>query len=433
MDPSHVAIIGLIAMFILILLQVPIGIAMAVTGVVGFGVLSGFAPAITILATETINVISNPDLAVIPLFILMGNFATAAGLSEDIYKLAHAFLGHFRGGLALSTIGGCGFFGSVCGSSAATAATFGRVALPEMKRRNYSTSFATGCIAAGGTLGSLVPPSVIMIIYAMIAEELVLKLFVAAIIPAAIEIILYMGVVTIIVRLKSDAAPSGTRMSWPYRLNTIKEAWGAVLLGVTVIGGIYGGVFTVTEAASFGAALAFIFALARRKLTKKIFWDSLVGTANSTAMIYFIIIGANVITYFMGLSRLPDHIVAAISNLNMPHMLTLVVLLILYLILGSIFDTVAAMLLTLPFVLPIIQNMGYDAIWWGIVNVVVIETGMITPPIGLNVFVLHGVTNVPLGTIYRGTFPFVIADIVRIALLVLFPFLVVWLPTVVEL
>jgi len=428
MDPILVASLGIGVMFLLIVLHVPIGIAMSVVGVAGFGMLSGFAPAVTILGTESSSAIGNVDLAVIPLFLLMGNFASVAGISGDIYNLAYTFLGHRRGGLALSTIGGCGFFGAICGSSPATAATFGRVALPEMLRRKYSPSFATGCIAAGGTLGSLVPPSVIMIIYAVMAEEFILELFIAAVIPAIIEIGLYFITIMICVRVQPDAGPAGPRMSWFDRLKMLRRSWGAVVIGVIVIGGIYGGIFTVTEAASFGAALSFIFALGRGKLTRETFWESLIATANATAMIYVIIIGANVFTYFITVTRMPDALVTFISALTIPDVLILLVLMIIYLVLGSIFDTVAAMLITLPFVLPMITSMGYSPIWWGIVNVVIIETGMITPPIGLNVFILHGVTGVPLSTIYKGTMPFVAADFVRIALLIIFPTLVLWLP-----
>jgi tripartite ATP-independent transporter DctM subunit len=425
------AIVGIALMFLLIILQVPVGISMAAVGVFGFAIQTGLAPALSLLGTESSSAISNPDLAVIPLFLLMGNFATASGISEDIYKLAYAIVGHRRGGLALSTIGGCAFFGAICGSSPATAATFGRVALPEMLKRNYSPAFATGCIAAGGTLGSLVPPSVIMIIYAVMAEEFILALFVAAVIPAAIEIVLYIITIMIYVRLRPKAGPAGPRISWRERIVILRQCWSAVFIAGTVIGGIYSGIFTVNEAAAFGAVLSFIFALGRRKLTRKLFWESLIGTANTTAMIYIIIIGANVFTYFMTITRMPSALVSFISQFNIPDILVLLFLLIIYLILGSIFDTVAAMLVTLPVVLPLIISMGYDPIWWGIVNVVVIETGMITPPIGLNVFVLHGVTRVPLSTIYKGTIPFVIADLVRITLLVLFPFLVLWLPSII--
>lgn len=432
MDPIIVSSLGLGVMFLLIVLQVPIGISMAIVGIAGFGMLSGFTPALTLIGTESWLAIGNVDLAVIPLFLLMGNFAGAAGISGDIYDLAYAFVGHRRGGLALSTIVGCGFFGAICGSSTATAATFGRVAFPEMLQRNYSPALATGCIAAGGTLGSLVPPSVIMIIYAVMAEEFILELFIAAAIPAVLEIALYLIAIILYISAKPKAGPAGPRISWMARLKTIRKAWGALLIGGAVIGGIYGGIFTVTEAASLGVVLSFIFALARGKLTWKTFWESLMATANTTAMIYIIIIGANVFTYFMALTRMPEALVSLISNMAAPNVLILLLLMLIYLILGSIFDTLAAMLITLPFALPVIVSMGYSPVWWGIINVVVIETGMITPPIGLNVFILHGVTKVPLGIIYRGTIPFILADFIRISLLVIFPSLVLLLPNLIK-
>lgn len=433
MDPITVAIFGVLFMFILIMLQVPIGVAMAVTGIVGYGVLAGFGPGFTLVATESSNIIANADLAVIPLFLLMGNFATSAGLSSDIYNLAYAFLGHRRGGLALSTIAGCGFFGSVCGSSTATAATFGRVALPEMLARNYAPHFAAGCIAAGGTLGSLVPPSVILIIYAVMAEEFIITLFIAAIIPSIISILSYFIAISIYLRINPMAGPPGSRMGWMDRLRTTVRCWGVLLILVVVVGGIYGGVFTVTEAAAFGTVLCFLFALGRRKLTREIFWDALTGTALSASMIYLIIIGANIMTYFVTVTHMPDNVINLISGLQLPSFLVLAILLIVYLLLGSIFDTVAAMVITLPFVLPLITNMGYDPIWWGIINVVVIEIGMITPPIGLNVFILHGVApDLQLGTIFRGIVPFLLADIGRLLILVIFPILILWLPRVLQ-
>lgn len=431
MDPIGVAVLGVLFMFLLILLQVPIGIAMAVTGVLGYGLLSGFGPAVTIIATETSSTIANADLAVIPLFLLMGNFATVAGLSADIYNLAYSFLGHRKGGLALSTIAGCGFFGAICGSSTATAATFGRVALPEMLTRKYAPHFAAGCIAAGGTLGSLIPPSVILIIYAVMAEEFIITLFIAAIIPGIISIGAYFVAIMIYLQMNPKAGPAGPRMSWADRFKTALRCWGVILILVVVVGGIYGGVFTVTEAAAFGATLAFLFALGRRKMTTKMFWDALSGTALSTAMIYVIIIGANIMTYFITVTRMPDEVVSLISGLQLPTFMILAILLFVYLLLGSIFDTVAAMLITLPFVLPLITGMGYSPIWWGIVNVVVIEIGMITPPIGLNVFVLHGVApDLPLSRIFRGILPFLFADIGRLIILVAFPILILWLPNI---
>jgi C4-dicarboxylate transporter, DctM subunit len=430
MDPTVYAFLAIGVMFILILLHVPIGIAMAVIGISGFGMICGFLPAFSLLATETSSAISNVNLAVIPLFLLMGNFATASGISTNIYDLAYGFSGHRRGGLALATILGCGFFGAICGSSPATAATFGRVAFPEMRRRNYAPSFAAGCIAAGGTLGSMVPPSIIMIIYAVMAEEMIFAIFLAAVVPAILQILFAIITIQIWVRIKPDAAAAGPRMSRSELIKVIRASWSGLTIAVTVIGGIYGGIFTVNEAAAFGAALSFIFSIIRNNFTGKIFWQGLIATANTTAMIYIIIIGANILSCFITLTHMPQSIISIISEHAINDVLILVSLLVVYLVLGSIFDTLAAMLITLPVVLPLIISMGYSPIWWGIINVVIIEIGMITPPIGLNVFVLHGVTGVPLSTIYRGTFPFIIAEIIRLTLLVIFPFLVTWLPMV---
>jgi tripartite ATP-independent transporter DctM subunit len=297
-----------------------------------------------------------------------------------------------------------------------------------MRQRNYSPALAAGCIAAGGTLGSMVPPSVIMIIYAVMAEELIFALFLAAVIPAIMQILFAVAAIQIWVRINPNVAAAGPRMIRGELVKVIKRCWAGLVIAGTVIGGIYGGIFTVNEAAAFGAVLSFIFALCRRNLTGKMFWEALISTANTTAMIYIIIIGASVFSFFITLSHMPEAIISFISGVSINKHLILVALLLIYLILGSIFDTLAAMLITLPLVLPLIMNMGYSPLWWGIINVVVIEIGMITPPIGLNVFVLHGVTGVPLSTIYKGTLPFIMADIVRLSILVIFPVLVTWVP-----
>jgi tripartite ATP-independent transporter DctM subunit len=432
MEPVSIGLIGIGVMFLLIILQVPIGISMGVSGVVGFGLIVGFAPAIGNISTEVSYTIASMDLAVIPMFLLMGSFATVAGLSANMYGLAYAFVGHRRGGLGISTTVACGFFGAICGSSPATAATFGRVAFPEMVKRRYSPAFATGCIAAGGTLGTLVPPSVIMIIYAVMTEEFILELFVAAVIPALLEIATYMVTILIYARIFPDAAPGGPRMDFSQRLNALREGWSALFLVIIIIGGIYGGIFTVNEAAAFGAVLSLLFAFCSRNLTLEKFLGAIKEAAVTTGMIYTIIIGAGLFTYFITVTHMPEILASAISSWDVPKFVVLLTLLIVYLLLGSVFDTVAAMLITLPFVLPIIVGMGYSPIWWGIMNVVIIETGMITPPIGLNVFVLHGITGVPLSTIYKGTVPFVLADIFRVALMAFFPAIVLWLPEVLK-
>jgi tripartite ATP-independent transporter DctM subunit len=428
MDPIAISIVGIVAMFALILLKVPVGVAMAMSGFFGYGLLGGFGPALSIVVAEPTGVLKSYELAVIPLFLLMGSFATAGGLSAEIYHLAAAFVGHRRGGLAMATIGGCAIFGAVCGSSPATAATFGRVALPEMRRRGYATSFASGCIAAGGTLGALVPPSIVMVIYAVLARQPVLDIFIAALVPAAIAVVLHLAAIVVFTRVRADAGPAAARIGWRDRLIAVRRCWLVIILLVVVIGGIYGGVFTVNEAAAVGAALSFLFALLRGRLTWRSFLAALDETATGTAMIYLIIFGASIFTYFFTASGAPEAAVDGIKALGMPPMLVIVALLVMYLFLGAFFETVSAMLITLPFVLPLVVGLGYDPIWWAIINVVVIELGMITPPIGLNVFVLKGVAeDVPLATIYRGVTPFIAADVVRLGLLTVFPGLSLWL------
>jgi len=428
MDPILLASFAIIGMFILIMLHVPIGLAMATVGVIGFGIMSSFKASFSLLASEMVTTISSIDMAVVPLFLLMGNFANAAGISTDLYNLAYALLGRWRGGLAMSTVGGCGLFGAVCGSSFATTATFGRIALPEMLKRGYAPTLATGCIAGGGTLGSLVPPSIIMIIYAILAEQYIIELFVAAIIPAVITILLYLLAIAIYVRIYPKAGPAGDRVSLSGLLEIAIKSWGSILLLAAIAGGIYGGVFTVTEAAALGAILAFLFAIFRRRMNWRMFWQSLTDTATNSAMIYMIVVGAYVVNYFIVLTHMPDVIATGILDSGWPIPLIFIVLLSVYIILGSVFDTIAAMIITLPFVLPLIENMGYSAIWWGIVNVVVIEIGLITPPIGINVFVLQGVAkDFPLSTVFKGILPFLFADFVRLSLLVIFPVLSLWL------
>lgn len=430
MDPILLAVMGLLGMFVLILLHVPIGVSMGVAGIVGYGLLNDFGPAITLAATETAGVLASTDLAVIPLFLLMGSFAGASGLSADIYRLAFALIGHRRGGLALATIGGCAGFGAVCGSSVATAATMGRVALPEMLKRNYAPSLATGCIAAGGTLGMLIPPSIIMVIYAFLTEQFVITLFIAAIVPAIIAVAMHLLAISVVVRLNPAAGPAGEVMPWRERWQVIKQSWGVLFLLIAVIGGIYGGVFTVNEAAALGAVLAFLFTVFRGKFSLTTLTEVVRDAALNTAMIYIIIAGASIFTFFIADTRMPAALTTLITDANLPPLAVIFVLMAMYLILGAIFDTVAAMLITMPFIFPLVTGLGYNPIWWGIVLVMVMEVGMITPPIGMNVFVIYGAAkNVALKTIFAGILPFFYADLVRITIIILFPALVLWLPT----
>ena len=428
MDPILIAVLGIVGMFVLIVLQVPIGISMAAMGLIGYGAMANFGASVSLLSSETVTTITSIGLSVIPLFLLMGNFASAAGISKDFYDLAHAVMGRRRGGLAMSTIGACGLFGAICGSSFATTATFGTVALPEMLKRSYSPSLALGSIAAGGNLGTIVPPSIILVIYAILAEQNIIDLFIAAVVPAALTITLYLAAIYVYVRIFPESAPLGDATGGSEIIRLIGRNWSTVLLVAAVAGGIYGGVFTVNEAAALGAILAFVFAIYRRKMTPRVFWRALTDTASTTAMIYTIMIGASVFNYFIVASHLPDSMTQGIIGSGWSNWVIIVVLMVVYLILGSVFDTIASMIITLPFVLPVILNMGYSPIWWGIINLVVVEIGVITPPIGLNVFVLHGVAKqFSLSTIFKGIVPFLCADFVRLLLLLFFPVISLWL------
>jgi tripartite ATP-independent transporter DctM subunit len=428
MDPILLGALGLGAMFVLILLHVPIGVAMGITGVTSVAFIIGWEPALTLLGTEPSAAIENEGLAVVALFLLMGAFASKAGGSADMYRLAYAMIGHFRGGLAMATIGGCAGFGAICGSSIATTATMAKIALPEMLQRNYLKTLASGSIAAGGTLGMLVPPSVVMIIYGILTEESVIALFAAAIFPGAIATILYCITIGIYVRVRPEAGPAGERIVWREKLDVLIQSWRFLVIAIVVSGGIYTGIFTITEAASVGASLAFIFAIFNG-MKMESFLDCLTSTASNTGMIFVIIMGAHIFSYFITLSGLPDASVEFIKDLNASNFIVLLLMMLMYLILGSIFDTVAAMVITLPFVYPVIIEMGYDPIWWGVVNVMIMEIGMITPPIGINVFVLNGMAKeLNLKTIYKGIFPFFLTDLVRLSIVLAFPATALWLP-----
>jgi C4-dicarboxylate transporter, DctM subunit len=441
MGPLEIGSFGILALFALMLLQVPIGFAMIIVGVVGFALQSGWGPAVTLLVNEPVGILSSADLATVPLFLLMGTFASVAGFSTDLYNLASAFLGHRRGGLAYATIGGSAAFGVVCGSSTATAATFAKAALPEMLKRGYSPAFSTGTIAAGGTLKSLIPPSIVMILYCIVSKAFILDLFRAAILPAVVAVAVNLLAITIMVRIEPKAAPVGGRVAWPARWAALKAAAPVLLLMIAVFGGLYSGIFTVTEAASVAAVLSLLFAMARRRLNWTTLWQGLRESAAATGMIYVMIMGALIFTYFLNLGRVPEAFVGWIAHLDLPPLAIVTALLIAYLVLGAVFDEISAMLITLPLVLPVIQTLALTllpgvspemvAIWWGIINVVIIELGMIIPPIGIIVFILHGLApQIPIRTIYRGVTPFIAADLLLLGLLTLFPAISLWLPRV---
>ncbi|WP_417587977.1 TRAP transporter large permease [Pararhodobacter oceanensis] len=434
MSPEMIGLMGIGALMLMILTHVPIGIAMGVSGVLTFGLLRNFSAAFSIVGTEASTVFASLELAIIPLFLIMGSFAASGGMGKDIYRLAFAFLGHYRGGLAMATIGGCAGFGAVCGSSIATVSTMTQVSYGEMVKRGYAASLSTGSIAAGGTLGILVPPSVIIVLYAVLAEQFILTLFTAALIPALLAVIGYMISIWIFVVLNPNAGPRGERSNWRERAAAVRESWATLLLAITVAGGIYTGIFTVTESAAIGAIMAVAIAVMRGKITWKVFWHNLHSTAATSAMLYVILIGASVFSYALTLSRLPANIVNYVGALDVAPLVIIAVLMLIYIILGALFDTVSAMVLTMPFVFPLILNMGYDPIWWGIVMVMVIEIGMVTPPIGINALIIKSMLpGSKLSDIYKGILPFLVSDLIRLTLVILFPALIMWLPTIMDL
>jgi tripartite ATP-independent transporter DctM subunit len=431
-SPGWTSALTVGAVWLLLVAYVPLAAALGLLGVLCAALMLGADPALSVLGNESAQFLSNAQVAVVPMFLMMGSFAVVAGMAEDIYDLAHALFAQLRGGLALATIGGCGGFGAVTGSSLATVATIGRVALPEMTARGYSPALAAGCVAAGGTLGALVPPSIPLIFYAFLTETSIGKLFVAAVVPAAIAIVFYMGAVMLTVRLSPAAAPArAARTDWSAIATAARKAWAALALFAVVLGGIYGGIFTETEAAAVGAAGAFLVAVLRKKITAATIAQVLGETTATTALLYLIIFGVLTFSFSLGVTGLPQRMAALVNGLHWQPLAVIFVLLAVYIALGCIMDSNTVMFVTIPIVTPLVQAMGYDLVWWGIINLVVLETGLITPPFGLHLFVLKGIggTDVPLATVYRGVLPFVAADLLKLALLILFPALALWLPS----
>ncbi|MEQ8696233.1 MAG: TRAP transporter large permease [Bauldia litoralis] len=423
------ALVGFAALMLLILLRLPIAFAMALVGFAGFWFLEGLqisaANATVVIQTAT----TNYELAVVPMFILMGNLVAKAGLSKELYDASNAFLGHRRGGLAMATIVACGGFSAVSGSSLATAATMSRVAIPSMLRHGYSQSLATGSVASGGTLGILIPPSVILVIYGIMTESNIGQLFAAGILPGVAGILLYLVAIFAVVALDPRAAPNTARSSWRMRLRSLRNVWGVILLFALVMGGIYFGVFTPTEAAGVGAAGAFLFALLRRLLTWRTLFECLLESARTSAIMFAILIGALIFSNFVNVAGMPQALAGAISESGLAPMAIILVIVLVYLILGCVFDTIGMILLTVPIFYPIVSGAGFDLIWFGILVVVVTEIGLITPPIGMNVYMIKSmVPEVPAGTIFRGVLPFIGADIARLALILFLPGVVLWLP-----
>jgi tripartite ATP-independent transporter DctM subunit len=424
-------IIVIAALWLLLVLYIPLAVVMGLLGLVAALLFMGTGPALSVLGNESMQFLTNYSVAVLPMFLMMGSFAVVAGMSGDIYELAHTLLSRRRGGLALATIGGCAGFGALTGSSLATVATIGRVAMPEMVKRGYAPGLAAGTVAAGGTLGALVPPSIPLVFFALLTEASIGQLFIAAVIPAILGIALYLAAIAIYVRVVPNAAPTEVQSAnWSEIGRAFVKAWSTLLLLTVVVGSIYTGICTETEAAAIGAGGAFIAALARGKITRDTLLRVMGETTATTALIYLIITGVLLFTFAMGVTGLPQQLTEAVKNLNLPSSVILVMILIVYLFLGAIMDSNTVMFVTIPIVTPVIIAMGYDLVWWGIINLIILEVGLITPPFGIHLFVLKSITggNVPLSVVYRGVLPFCYADFTKLVLLVSFPALALWLP-----
>lgn len=431
MSITAISIIALISLFGLMALRVPIAIAMGVVGAVGGWAVNGYDSVAFIMGSVPFESVFPYSLSVIPLFILMGVFAARAGLSRALFDAVHAFIGHYRGGLAMATVGACAAFGAICGSSLATAATMCRVAMPEMRRRNYDDGLASATVAAGGTLGVLIPPSVIMVIYALLTEQSIGRMFAAALIPGFLATFLYMLSIWIQTVRKPELGPADDKVNWSGRIKAMGNVWSVVLLFGVVIGGIYAGWFSPTEAAAIGAAGAFVLAWAKKQLTRQVILECLSETATTSGMIFLILIGTSVFNYFVETTGLPQALVQFVGELGWNPYIILVLLIVFYVILGCFMDALSMILLTLPFVYPMILALNFDPIWFGVIMVSVVEVGLITPPVGMNLFVIMASTpDLRLQTIARGVVAFLLADLTRLVLLILFPALSLWLPHV---
>ncbi|MCP4078137.1 MAG: TRAP transporter large permease [Gammaproteobacteria bacterium] len=426
-----ISLIGFACLLVLVFMRIPIGLSMGVIGFFGFAYLSDFnwIAALSMSSRRVIDTSQDYGLSVIPLFILMGNLVTRSGLSKELYTASYTFLGHLRGGLSMATVVACGAFSAICGSSLATAATMAKVAMPPMREYGYSDALASASIAAGGTLGILIPPSVILVIYGIMTEQSIRELFAAGFLPGLLGIFLYMGAVSWTVWRKPESGPRGEPSTGHQRIQALKGVWGTILLFSLVMGGIYGGIFTPTEAAGIGAAGAFLIALSRHSLNIRIIFDILAETAHTTASLFIVVIGALIFSNFINRAGFPDELLALISGYNLSPMTVIFLILGIYIILGCVFESLSMLLLTIPVFYPVVQSLGFDLVWFGIVVVVVTEISLITPPVGLNVFVLSGVLkDVKTGTIFKGVTPFWIADIIRLLLITLIPVISLALP-----
>ena len=430
MSSDAIAILGFVVLFVLMLLRVPVGMAMGLVGVGGFAWIVGGPAALKNVGHTTMRTVTDYNFAVVPLFLLMGAFATTSGMSRELFRAANAFVGHLRGGLGIATIAACGGFAAICGSSVATAATFSKVAYPEMRSYGYPQSFATGVIAAGGTLGIMIPPSTVFAVYGLITEQDVGKLFIAGVLPGLLAVAMYMFTITLIGVVRPKFLPAGPRHSWKERIAGLRDVWATLLLFAFVIGGLYGGLFTATEAAGAGAGGAFVIGVLRGRLSWGDIYRSLLETTRTTAAVFTVLIGAILFGYFLTVTQTPQKVTEFLTGLGIGRYGVLTLIMIMYLVLGCLMDALAMIIITVPIIFPVIIQLGFDPIWFGVIIVMTVELGLIHPPVGMNIFVIKSVVeDVKISTIFYGVMPFIITDILRLIILIAFPIIALYLPS----
>ena len=429
LSPDAVALIGFVALFTLMLLRVPVGMAMGLVGVCGYSYIVGSGPALKLIGQTSMRTVTDYTFGVIPMFMLMGAFVSESGVSRELFRAANAFIGQLRGGLGVATVLACGGFAAICGSSVATAATFSSVAYPEMRRFGYPQSFSTGVIAAGGTLGAMLPPSTVLAVYAILTQQDIGKLFMAGIVPGLLAMLMYVLTIVIIVKVRPDWLPRGKVTSWAERLDGLKDVWAPLLLFAFVIGGLYGGFFTPTEAGGVGATGAFLLGVLRGKLDRAGILTALLSATRTAAAVFTVLIGALIFGYFLTITQVPQNLTNVVTNLGLGRYQVLALIMVMYLVLGCLMDAMAMIILTVPIIYPVIVQLGFDPIWFGIIIVMTVELGLIHPPVGMNVFVIKSVVqDVTFTTIFKGVIPFVLTDILRLVILIAFPIIALWLP-----
>jgi C4-dicarboxylate transporter, DctM subunit len=430
MSSDAIAVLGFVALFVLMLLRVPVGMAMGLVGVSGFALLVNGDAALKIIGHTSMRTVTDYTFGVIPMFLLMGAFVSNSGMSRELFRAANSFVGHLRGGLGIATIAACAGFAAISGSSVATAATFATVAYPEMRRYNYPQSFATGVIAAGGTLGAMLPPSTVLAVYGIITEQDIGKLFIAGIIPGLLAASMDMLTVVVIGWLRPDFLPMAPRHSWKERLIGLRDIWAMLLLFIFVIGGLYGGLFTPTEAGGVGATGALIIGVIRGKLDGLQIRRSLLQAVRTAAAVLTVLIGALLFGYFLTVTQTPQKVTAFLTALGLGRYGVLALIMVMYIVLGCLMDSLAMIILTIPIIFPVIMQLGFDPIWFGVIIVMTVELGLIHPPVGMNVFVIKSVVQeVTFSTIFRGVLPFILTDLIRLVILIAFPILALWLPS----